>query len=274
MPARFSKRDFWNLGEIWDRNMWTKIFLSTKFPSKKSENFLVENFSGPKIFDFWSKNCSLKKSMQIQNFEMLKNFQNFDFFNEKMSIKNRKLLVPKNFRPKRFLIFFDEIFVDKNIFVHIFRSQISPRFQKSRLEKRAGIKKIRKGWPESLDKSGLFFPLFAAKPRPGATRFKNLLNSPLPSGNSPLPSGNSPLPSGNSPSRDVQLPAESQFSLASLGSRLFFGVVVSISASMDSEFHYMGWFFAACNFFSEKIPTFRQTKFSFHHNFLASQYFW
>ena len=106
MPARFSKRDFWNLGEIWDRNMWTKIFLSTKFSSKKSEHFLTKNFRF--LIDIFS----LKKSMKIQNFENFENFstfQNFEFSltfsTNNFSIKNRKFLVPKNFDQKVFGFF-------------------------------------------------------------------------------------------------------------------------------------------------------------------------
>ena len=48
------------------------------------------------------------------------------------------------FRPKSFRIFFDEKFFARNFLGHLFRSQISPRFQKSYLEHRAMILKRRK----------------------------------------------------------------------------------------------------------------------------------
>ena len=50
---QFSKCDFWNLGEIWDRNRYSKKKMIDFFRRKKSEHFLVENFLGPKIFDFF-----------------------------------------------------------------------------------------------------------------------------------------------------------------------------------------------------------------------------
>ena len=45
------------------------------FRRKKSDNFWSKKNLGPKIFDFLTKNFSLKKSMKIQNFEISKNFR-------------------------------------------------------------------------------------------------------------------------------------------------------------------------------------------------------
>ena len=51
---------------------------------KKSEQFLVEIFLGPNIFDFLIEKKLLKKSVKIQNFEISKNFRknrNFKILN-------------------------------------------------------------------------------------------------------------------------------------------------------------------------------------------------
>ena len=142
--ARCSKYDFWNLGEIWDRNRWPKHFRAKKFRQKKSENCLVENCLDQTFSIFLSKKISLKKSMKIQNFEIsifskfFRNFEiSFTFSTKKCSIKKSKIFGPTIFRPKSFRIFFDEIFFVQNFLGHVFRSQIFPRFQKSCLENRA-----------------------------------------------------------------------------------------------------------------------------------------
>ena len=178
MPARFSKRDFWNLGEIWDRDRWTNTFLSKTISSKKNPKTFWSNFFWTIFFYFWSKTFSLKKSMKIQNFEISKIFQKIkilDFhwlFQRHFFDHKSKNFGPKNFRPNSFRFFSTICVFDKHIFVHLFRSQISPRFQKSRLEKRAGIKKIRKGWPGTLGQKWTFFPTICGL---RYLRFKNLL---------------------------------------------------------------------------------------------------
>ena len=45
------------------------------FRRKKIRKLLVEKNLGPKIFDFWPKKNSMKKSTKIQNFEILKFFR-------------------------------------------------------------------------------------------------------------------------------------------------------------------------------------------------------
>ena len=158
------------------------IFFVEQFFVEKNPKTFGRNFFGTKFFQFSTDFFSMKKSMKIQNFEISKNFRknrNFKNFEFSLtfstiffSIKNRKKLVPKKFRPKSVRIFFDENVFDKNIFVHLFRSQISPRFQKSRLEKRAGIKKIRKGRPgRPWYKKRFIFPLFAASGTRGSKTF-------------------------------------------------------------------------------------------------------
>ena len=52
--AQFSKYHFWNLWEIWDRNMWTNIFRRNFFieknDRKKKSNFFGRKQYRPKIF--------------------------------------------------------------------------------------------------------------------------------------------------------------------------------------------------------------------------------
>ena len=132
---------FW---EIWDRNRYS-IFLSIIFSSKKIRQLLVGFFLGPN-FSISPKTISMKKSMKIMNFEISKKFRNFEFSltfsTTKNSDKNRKMLVPQKFPTNSFRIFFDDKFSDNCFSDYLFRSQISPRFQKSHLEncaRRPGI---------------------------------------------------------------------------------------------------------------------------------------
>ena len=63
LVAQFSKCAFWNLGNFWDRNMWSKKFSSKTFWSK---NFSIEK---RKIFFRYQKKSggkSMKKSMKIK----------------------------------------------------------------------------------------------------------------------------------------------------------------------------------------------------------------
>ena len=113
MPARFSKCDFWNLGEIWDRNRYPKTFVRIFFRRKKKidRKFFVEKkFIGKKTL--------------------------VNFF----SIK--KIRPKKYFSTKMFWDFFRRKIVGSFFFGYLFRCEISPRFQKSHLEQRATIKKI------------------------------------------------------------------------------------------------------------------------------------
>ena len=111
-------------------------------------------------------------------FQKISKFQNFEFSLFFSSIffsgKNRIFLVPIFFSTKSFRIFFDETFFDKIFSDHLFRSQMIPRFRKSHLEQRATIIKIR---TTRTKKKLIFFALFTVRPRPGRTRFVNLLYS-------------------------------------------------------------------------------------------------
>ena len=104
MIARCSKCDFWNLWKIWDRNRYSKKIGRQNFRRKK----IRKNFGRKKFRDQKSKHLWSQKKFD-QKFS--------DFFRR------------KNVRP----IFFE----------YLFRSQIFQRFQKSYLEQRAIILKIR-----------------------------------------------------------------------------------------------------------------------------------
>ena len=151
MNARCSKYDFWNLGEIWDRNRWPKKCWAKNVSSKKIWKLFGRKFLGPNIFDFWSKKIveKVNENSKFWKFDFFSKFFEIskiwifiDVFNEKNSGKNWQLLVQKNvdqqfsdfFRRKMFRHFFSD---------HLFRSQMIPRFRKSYLEQRATIIKIR-----------------------------------------------------------------------------------------------------------------------------------
>ena len=97
--------------------------------------------------------------MKIQNFKISKfsgkfsKFQNLEFsltFSSKIFVGQKsKIFGPKKISTKKFSDFSDEMFFDKNIFEHLFRSQISPRFQKTHLEEHGTILKLRKRRSES-----------------------------------------------------------------------------------------------------------------------------
>ena len=70
--------------------------------------------------------------------------------------------------------FFDEKFSTNNFSDHLFRSQMIQRFRKSHLEQRTAIIKIRTA---PTKKKLLFYALFTVRPRPGRTRFVNLLSN-------------------------------------------------------------------------------------------------
>ena len=93
------------------------IFLGEKnIRRKKSEHFFVEFFLGQNNFDFWSKKCSLKISMKIQNFEISIFFRNIfkiskfsifiEIFNEKIFDQQSKFFGPKKNSTKKFSDFF------------------------------------------------------------------------------------------------------------------------------------------------------------------------
>ena len=109
--------------------------------------FFRENF--PKIFrnfeififqiDFPKKIFSSFSDLEKIFFEIEKNRI---FFLRKVNLKNENFKSSKKFSKKCQLfysikMFFDEKFSTKKIIVHLFRSQISPRFQKSYLENHA-----------------------------------------------------------------------------------------------------------------------------------------
>ena len=73
--AQFSKCDFWNLGEIWDRNRYSKKLWSKQFSSKKIRNCWSKFCLDQKLPFLFLKKCSLKKLMKIQNFEISKMFR-------------------------------------------------------------------------------------------------------------------------------------------------------------------------------------------------------
>ena len=77
--TRFSKCDFWNLGEIWDRNRWPIFFLDEKI-------FVEKN---PKTFGrktFWDQNFSIVCRFffveKVNENSKFRNFENVSIFFE------------------------------------------------------------------------------------------------------------------------------------------------------------------------------------------------
>ena len=130
MVARCSKCDFRNLGIIWDRNRWSEKKLSENFSSKKIRKLLVENFLGPKIFDFCRKKKIVEKINENSKFWNFENFRKFfeiskNWFSLTFSTKNffgqkSKIFGPKNFRPKVFGFFSTKKFPDKKFRITYF----------------------------------------------------------------------------------------------------------------------------------------------------------
>ena len=173
MVARCSKCDFWNLGIIWHRNMWTKKIGRKFFVEKKSEHFWSKkNWSKnpieKKSIFFWSTNFSIEKNLEKQ----------IDFFSiENVLTKHFRIVFRSDFSTKHFSThfvgkLFDEKKSTKMFSDHLYRWQMISRFRKSYLEQRASIIKIRTA---RTKKMSFFFHLFSLRPRPGRTRFVNLL---------------------------------------------------------------------------------------------------
>ena len=97
MPARFSKRDFWNLGKFWDRNRWTKIFLLNKFRRKNPKTFWSNFFWDQhfSIFDRfffrWESQWKFKISKFRKIFEKNQNFEilNFHWFFQRKNFRQK-----------------------------------------------------------------------------------------------------------------------------------------------------------------------------------------
>ena len=136
MVARCSKCDFWNLGIIWHRNMWTKKNWSKIFRRKKSENFWSKKI-GRKIRSKKSNFVGRKKSDQ-KNLEKKSVFFDRKFFDHKNSIFFRSDFSTNCFFDQKFSDFFRrKIGRPKN-----FRAPISilnfPKIPKITLRKSCG----------------------------------------------------------------------------------------------------------------------------------------
>ena len=108
--------------------------------------------------------------MKIQNFEILEifgektKFQNcHSFFQRKKNRQKIEIFWSQFFSTKRFRIFFDENVFDPKFFEYLFRSQIFQRFQKSHLEQRAILLKIRTARTKKKDIFSLYMPYPDAK---------------------------------------------------------------------------------------------------------------
>ena len=114
----------------------------SKFRKFRKSRFFFENST------FWhfEKNSNFEIFENFESFLDFENFENFWDFEKFWKVVDRK-----KFRPNNFRFFFDDLF----------RSQISPRFQKSHLENRVMSSKMWKSdflrlwytftWPQGSD---------------------------------------------------------------------------------------------------------------------------
>ena len=139
---------------------------------KKVQNFQnFENLENLEIFWNFGKNSTFWHFEKFWNFEIFENFENFwdfenfeFFWDYRKFKKNRNFLIDFFFNQNIFGFFFDDLF----------RSQISPRFQKSHLENRVMSSKMWKSyflrfwytytWPQGSDLAKIrLFDLWISK---------------------------------------------------------------------------------------------------------------
>ena len=174
MVARCSKYDFWNLWEIWDRNRWSKKFWAKKKSSKKIRKlFGRKNFGTKKFRFFYRKKIVVKidENSKFWNFDFFsKFFRNFKilnfhwFFQRKFFREKNRIFFVKKKRQNSFRVFFDDFFFAQFFLGHLFRSQISPRFQKSHLENCAMRPGASPGQNKKVSQKLHFFALYAILP--------------------------------------------------------------------------------------------------------------